>query len=882
MPWRKWSFARRRQYNDLSVSIREHLEEKIDELMEEGMSREEATQAARREFGNVTLIEQRSREVWQWPTVETLVADVRFALRQLSKSPGFTLMAILIMALGIGANTAIFSVVHAVLLEPLPFSNADQLVQVWHVPPQSSFPGMTRFAVSAANFLDWQKQNNVFSEMALASGGAFDVTGQSKPETIRASTVTYNFFSVLGVQPIYGRVFLRQEDQPGHNNEIILSYKLWQSRFGSNPNVIGQTLPLDGTPYQIVGVMGPKMTKPDFAQVWVPLGLTSEQAAVRGEHHYFSIARLKPGVTIAQAQTEMNTISHRLEQAYPVDDKGWGATVVSMRDELVGDVRPALLMMLGAVAFVLLIACANVANLIFARTHSRRKEIGIRSALGASRSRIIQPLLTESVIISLCGGALGLILAHFGIDLLLKFFADKLPRMGEIGLSTPILLFTLALSVVTGILAGLLPALSMIRGDVNEYLKQGLGRLDTDSGSSLTRSALVSVEVALSIVLLIGAGLMLRSLWSLHAVNPGFDPHNALTLAAQVSRHQFTTPVQESQFFDAAIQRIRKLPGVEAAGAVDDLPLTGGSNQPVAVEGRPVVPMSEQPEVSVRVITPEYFNAMRIPLLQGRGIQESDSADSAAVVVVSKAMAQQFWPNENPIGHHLKLTFFPDKERTVVGVVGDVKQDGLDSIAGIATLYWPLAQVGDSAMGPWRPFGMSMIVRTTTAPQLLVTAVTNAVAQVNSGISLDNVITLDEFLGSTLTQRSFNMQLLTIFGLLALFLCTIGIYSVLAYSVKRRMREIGLRLAFGASVRQTAALVIAQGMKPTLIGIAVGLVAAFALGRAAASLIYGVSTRDLATFASATLLIVLVSFAASLVPALRATRVDPLKVLHEE
>ncbi len=882
MPWRRKFFSRHRQYNDLSVSIREHLEEKIDELMEEGMSREEATQGARREFGNVALIEQRSREVWQWPRLETIVADVRFALRQLSKSPGFTLLAILIMALGIGANTAIFSVVHAVLLEPLPFRDADQLVQIWHVPPQSSFPGMTRFAVSAANFLDWQKQNNVFSQMALASGGAFDITGQTKPETIRAGTVTHNFFSVLGVQPIYGRVFLPQEDQPGHNNEIILSYKLWQSRFGSNPKVIGQTLPLDGTPYQIVGVMGPKMTKPDFAQAWVPLGLTAEQAAVRGEHHYFSIARLKTGVTITQAQAEMNTISHRLEQAYPVDDKGWGATVVSMRDELVGEVRPALLMMLGAVVFVLLIACANVANLIFARTHSRRKEIGIRSALGASRSRIIQPLLTESVIISLCGGALGLILAHFGIELLLKFFADKLPRMGEIGLSTPILLFTLALSVATGILAALLPALSMIRGDVNEYLKQGLGRLDTDSGSSFTRSALVSVEVALSIVLLIGAGLMLRSLWSLQAVDPGFDPHNALTLAAQVSRHQFTTPVQESQFFDAALQGIRKLPAVEAAGAVDDLPLTGGSNQPVAVEGRPVVPMSEQPEVSVRVVAPGYFNAMRIPLLQGRDLQESDSADSAAVVVVSKAMAKQFWPNENPVGHHLKLTFFPDKERTVVGVVGDVKQEGLDSTAGIATLYWPLTQVGDSAMGPWRPFGMSMVVRTATAPQLLVTAVTNAVAQVNSGISLDNVITLDEFIGSTLTQRSFNMQLLTIFGLLALLLCTIGIYSVLAYSVKRRMREIGLRLAFGASIRQTAALLIAQGMKPTLIGIAVGLVAAFALGRAAASLIYGVSTRDLATFASATLLIVLVSFAASLVPALRATRVDPVKVLHEE
>ena len=811
-----------------------------------------------------------------------ILEDFKFAVRHLLKSPGFTSIAILIMALGIGANTAIFSVVHAVLLEPLPFHDPDRLVQIWHVPPQSSFPGMTRFAVSAANFLDWQKQNDVFSEMALASGGGFDITGQGKPETIRAATVTSNFFSALGVRPIYGRVFLSQEDQPGHNQEIILTYKLWQSRFGSDPNIVGKSVTLDGTPYNIVGVMGPKMTRPDFAQAWIPLGLTAEQAAVRGEHHYFTIARLKPGVTVAQAQAEMNTISQRLEQAYPADDKGWGATVVSMRDELVGDVRPALLMMLGAVAFVLLIACANVANLIFARAFGRRKEIAIRSALGATRSRIVQPLLTESVIVSLCGGALGLVLARFGIELLLKFFADKMPRMGEIGLSGTVLWFTLGLSLLTGILSGLLPAFGMIRDDVNEALKQGLGRLDSDTSGSFTRSALVSVEVALSIVLLIGAGLMLRSLWSLQAIDPGFDPHNALTLALEVPRYQFTTPTQESQFFDQTLQRVRTLPGVEAAGAVDNLPLTGGSNQPVAVEGRPVVPMSEQPEVSVRVVTSGYMKAMRIPLLEGRDIQESDTANSAGVVVISQAMAKQFWPNQSPIGHHLKLTFYPDKERTVVGVVGDVKQLGLDSAAGIATLYWPIAQMGASSTAPWRPYGLSMVVRTTSQPQSIATSVTRAIAQVNSATAVDNVIPLDEFIGSTLTQRSFNMQLLAIFGALALVLCTIGIYSVLAYSVKRRMREIGLRLAFGASVRDVAALVIAQGMKPTLVGIAMGLGAALALGRVAASLIYGVSARDLATFSSATLVIVLISFAASLVPALRATRVDPLKVLHEE
>jgi putative ABC transport system permease protein len=814
--------------------------------------------------------------------VPRFLQDLKFASRHLLKTPGFTSIAILIMALGIGANTAIFSVVHAVLLQPLPFKDPDRLVQIWHVPPQSSFPGMTRFAVSAANFLDWQKQNDVFSEMALYSGGAFDITGQGKPETIRAGRVTANFFSVLGVQPIYGRVFLSQEDQPGRNQEIILSWKLWQSRFASDPNIVGKTVTLDGTPYVIVGVMGPKMTKPDFAQAWTPLGLTAEEAAVRGEHHFLSIGRLKPGISISQAQADMNTISQRLEQAYPADDKGWGANVISMREDLVGDVRTPLLMMLGAVGFVLLIACANVANLIFARVFSRRKELAIRSALGASRRRIMLPLLTEAVILSISGGALGLVIAHFGIDLLLKFFADKLPRMGEIGLSGSVLWFTLGLSLLTGILSGLLPALSMIKGDVGESLKQGLGRLDADSSSSITRSALVSIEVALSIVLLIGAGLMLRSLWNLQAVNPGFDPHNALTMTLQIPQHQFTKPAEEHQFLSQVLQRIRTLPGVESAGGVDDLPLAGGSNQPVAVEGRPVVPMSEQPEVSVREATPGYFEAMRIPLLEGRGIQESDTADSTGVVVISKAMAKQFWPDQSPIGHHLKLTFFPDKERTIVGVVGDVKQNGLDSTAGIATLYWPRAQVGDSAMGPWRAFGISLVVRTSTAPQNFGTTITKTIGEINSNIAVDNVITLDDFIGTTLTQQSFNMQLLAIFGLLALVLCAIGIYSVLAYSVKRRMREIGLRLAFGASLRDVATLVVAQGMKPTLIGVGIGLTAAFAFGRVVSSVIYGVSTRDLATFISATVLIVIISFAASLIPALRATRVDPLKVLHED
>ena len=811
-----------------------------------------------------------------------MLRSLKFALRHLAKSPGFTSVAVIIMALGIGANTAIFSVVHSVLMEPLPFSQPDRLVRLWHVPPQSSFPGVTRFAISAANFLDWQKQNTVFEGMALYTGGGYDITGQGKPQSIRAGKVTANFFSVLGVQPIHGRVFTPAEDQPGKDHELVLTYKLWQSRFASDPKAVGRTITIDGTPYVIVGIMGPKMVLPDWAEVWVPMGMTAQEAAVRGEHHFLSIARLKPGVTVEQAQAEMNTVSQRLAQAYPTDDKGWGASVSLLRDDMVGDVRPALLMMLGAVAFVLLIACANVANLLFARTFARRKEIAIRSALGANRARVVLPLLLESVLISLAGGAVGLITAHYGIELLLKFFADKLPRMGAIGLNGPVLLFTLGLSLLTGLLAGLLPALNMTRGDVNEALKQGLGRTDADGGSGKTRSALVVIEVAASLVLLIGAGLMVRSLWNLQNENPGFDPHNVLTASLEVPRGQFTTPLQESQFFSEVLARIRALPGVVSAGAVDSLPLEGGSNQPVAVEGKPVLPMAEQPEVSVRVIEPSYFQSMRIPLLEGRDVANSDTAAAPAVVVVSKALARQFWGDESPIGKHLTLTFAPDKVRTVVGVVGDVRQNGLDDSSGIPSLYWPTAQVGNSAMRAWEAFGMTLVVRTSTNPESLGPALTAAVSQVNGNIPVDQVMSLEAFVDSTLTQHSFNMQLLTIFGALALLLCAIGIYSVLAYSVKRRMREIGLRMAFGAKMRDVAVLMIVQGLKPTFIGIGLGLAVAFALSRVVSSIVYGVSARDFTTFAVVTLVLIVVSFAASVIPALRATRIDPLAVLREE
>lgn len=814
--------------------------------------------------------------------MSAMAQDLRFALRLLKKSPGFALLATVIMALGIGANTAIFSVIHAVLLSPLPFRDVDRVVQVWHTPPQKSFPGMTRFSVSAANFLDWQKQNHVFEKMTLYSGAMLDVTGAGKPEAVTASRVSPDFFSVLGVDALHGRTFLPAENQSVRDHEVILSYKYWQTHYGSDTGVVGRTISLDGDPYTIVGVMGPAMTKPGFAQLWLPQVLTPEEAAVRGEHHFLVAARLKPGVTLDQAQSEMNTISQRLEQAYPEDDKGWGAVIHPMREETVGEIRPALLMMLGAVAFVLLIACANVANLVLARTFARRKEIAIRSAMGATRRRMMQQLLGETILLSLFGGVLGLIGAHFGIELLLKFFADKLPRMGEIGLNGTVLAFTFGLSIVTGLLSGLIPALSMTRGDINDALKQGLGRTDSDLSSGKTRSALVIVEVALSLVLLVGAGLMIRSLWKLENIHPGFDAHNVLTLNVKVNKKQFSSASAEAQFFDQVLARVRSLPGVQAAGGVDNLPLTGGSNQPVAIEGHPAVALSEQPEVSVRVATAGYFKAMHIPLIEGREISDDDRADSAPVVVISQSMAKQFWPDSSPIGHHLKLSFYPGKEREIVGVVGDVKQTGLDSSAGIATLYWPQAQIEGAPSGQFFSRPLFLAVRTSVPPRTLAPAITDAVEQINKDVPVDNVLTLEEFVGETLTQQSFNMQLLGIFGLLALVLCAVGIYSVLAYSVRRGMKELGLRMAFGATKSDVLQVVLVRSMKPTAIGIVAGIVTAFALGRVVSSMVYGVSSRDMLTFLAVTVLLVLVSFVASLVPAFRATRISPLAVIREE
>jgi predicted permease len=813
--------------------------------------------------------------------MQTLLQDLKYGFRLLRKSPAFAAAAIAVLALGIGANTAIFTVVNAILLRPLPFPDSGRLMQVWHVPPAKSFPGITRFAVSAANYLDWKERSHSFQQMAIYSFNSFNLTGKGQPETVNSGAVSSDFFSVFQVEPKYGRTFSPDEDQPGHNHVLILSYPFWQTHFGSDPNVVGQTVSLNGEPYTIVGVMGPKFRRPGFAQIWTPLAMTPKQRAVRGEHHYLVIARLRKDADARQAQAELDTISHALEQEYPEDDKGWGAVAVPLRDEMVGDVRPALLVLIGAVALVLLIACANVANLVLAKTMARQKEIAIRTALGASRTRVLRQVLAETILLSLAGGALGLYLAHFGVGLIVHFFGDNLPRGIEIGLDTWVLVFTLCASLLAGILAGLAPAWRFTKINLNDTLKQGLGRSGSDTGGTRTRSALLISEVALSVMLLIGAGLMIRSLWVLERVNPGFDPQNVLSMDLGVTR-KLDSPSRLINFYQEVLRQVRTLPGVDSAGVIDSLPLTGGSNQPVAIEGRPPAMMSDQPEVAVRLISTGYLRAMKIPVVQGRDFSDADSADRQSVVLISESMARRFWPSENPIGKHLTLTFSPGKIREIIGVVGDVKQTGLDVNEPAATLYAPLTQVSAPAMADWHAISMFLVVRTVSQPASLISAVSNTVHQVDKEVAIHDVITMDDFLAESLAQQRFNMLLLASFAALALVLAAVGIYSVLSYTVRRRTREIGVRIALGAQIGDVVSLVMRDGMRPTLIGAVIGLIGALIFGRLLVHLIYGVRASDPLTFLVVSLFLMAIAVIACIAPAWRATRVDPMKALREE
>jgi predicted permease len=808
--------------------------------------------------------------------MSALFQDLRYAVRVLFKSRGFALAAIGVLALGIGANSAIFSVVNAVLLRPMPFPDADRLVKLYHVPPAKTFPGVSQFAVSPANYLDWRDQAQSFEGMAAYTNRQSAVTGFERPEIVRTCFIGGDFFSIVRMGAQIGRVFTPADDQPGRERVAVISDGFWKSHFASSPTAIGRKLILNGEPFTIIGVASASLLYTPWrstdADVWAPLAWNSELRAERKNHNFLVVARMKPGVPVERAQAEMNTISDRLAAQYPDANRDWGASVIAMRDDLIGDIKPMLLILLGAVAFVLLIACANVANLITARNLARRKEMAVRAALGASRRRALQQLLCEAILLSLAGGLVGILAAKFTLPLLAEFVRQQV-TIAEIPLDAPVILYTLAISLLTGLIAGAFPAWRSSRTELNDALKQSAGRAASDSAAGRTRGVLVAAEVALSLMLLTGAGLMIRSLWLLSGVDPGFNPNNVLTMLS-IAPSSATKPEQSRAHFSQVLEHVRALPGVESAALVDNLPLTGGSAQPFTIPGQPEALFAQQPTVAVRVISTDYLRTLRIALLRGRDLAESDTPDRQRVVLISDSMAKRFWPNQDPIGQHLTLSFSPEKVCEVVGVVADIKQNGLDSREPRATLYEDAGQrVGT---------GMTLAIRTAGRPEAMIGTVTNVLQEIAPDQPVRNPGTLETIVNNSIANRRTSMFMLSAFAALALLLAGFGLYSVLAYSVRRRVREIGIRMALGASVPDVLKMVTLESMRPTVAGMVVGLGASLALSSVLTKLVFGIRPTDPLTFVAVAIVLAIVAAFASVIPAWRATRIDPIQVLRDE
>ncbi len=799
-----------------------------------------------------------------------LIADVRYALRAMSRTPAFAVAVIAVMAIGIGANTAIFSIVNAVLLRPLPFEEPERLVRLF-----TRTPGGRLFELSPRKFYDWQRDAQSFEGLAMYQCCGFRelaLTGTGTARTVRATTVSAGFFEVVRVRPALGRVFRQEEDTPGGKHVVVLSDRFWRTEFSGNPDVIGRTVKLNDETYTIVGVMPATASVASWtgmaSDVWVPLALTDEQRAVRGGHNRDGVARLKRDVDLAQAQAEMDTISARLAREFPqTDGRGWGVVVIPMQEEIVGNTHTMLLMLLGAVGLVLLIACANVGNLLFTRALSRRREIAIRSALGAGRGRVFQQLLTEALLLAGAGGALGLLLAYGTLTSASTLLAGQVPRAEEISIDGRVLLFAVVVSMVTGMLAGTLPAVragTSDLGGLNGALKEG-GRSEGAIGVG-TRRLLIVCEVALSLVLLMGAGVMIQSLLALRHGDTGFDPNNVLTMRVRLVDARYPSPAQRSSFFEAALQRIRALPGVEAAGTINDLPFASGESQTLALDGYPS--QREPVAVQVRQITPGYLRAMGIPVLRGRDVVDSD----AEVLLVSQNAAKLYWGDDDPIERRAALPFSKTVLRQVVGIVGDVKQRSLTEGPTPTAYYYTREPSGRA----------TFVVRTSVPSATLAQPIVAAIRAIDPEQPVVDIRTMVQVLDDQLTPQRFSALLLGVFACVALLLAAVGIYSVLSYIVRGRSREIGIRTALGARTVDVLRMVIVEGMTPTLVGIAAGTIAALASARVMESLVFGVSASDPLTLAAVAVTLALVALLASMVPAYRALRLDPVKVLRAD
>jgi putative ABC transport system permease protein len=812
--------------------------------------------------------------------MHTLLQDLHYGWRMLAKNPGFTLTALLSLALGIGANTAIFSVVNAVLLRALPFHEADRLVMVWE---DVSFAGFPRNTPAPANYADWKAQQSSFEEMAALDERSFNLTGDGEPERIVAQGVTANFFPLLGVKPVLGRVFLPADDRPEANRVVMLSYPLWQQRYGGQESIIGRELLLNNEKYTVIGVMPAGFQFLDsYIKLWVPIAFTPQQLARRGSHYLQVVARMKPGITLEQANADIQTIQQRISRDYPNEAGRINAFVLSLREQIAGGMQRPLLVLLVAVGFVLLIACANLANLLLSRAASRQREIAVRSALGASRGRVVRQLLTESLLLSMAGAVLGMMAAWWSFEFLKHLIPDGLALSTKLDLDPRVLGYTLLVALLTGIVFGLAPALQASKVDLHEALKQGGGRASSQAGGRL-RNAMVVTEVALALVLLVGAGLLIQTFFKLRNQYSGLQPENVLILRTQLSGSKYPGQPQRAAFYQQVLERVKSLPGVESAGYVTTVPLEWkGGTSGFSIEGRTVVQSRAQGlsfDANHRQVSADYHQTMGIPLRQGRYFSDSDNEQAMPVAVINETMARQYWPGEDAVGKRFKLGD-PGNNRpwmTIVGVVGDVRQMGVDDPVK-AEMYLPYRQLTDyQGYAP-----RALVLRTSIEPMSLVTAVRREIHAVDADQPISNIRTMEQVFAEETGSRQLGMTLLAIFAGLALLLSALGIYGVLAYFVVQHTPEIGVRLALGAPRRDIIGLVLKKGMTLALIGVGIGLGAALALTRLMVALLFEMSATDPVTFAAIALLLTVVALVACYLPARRAMKVDPMVALRYE
>ena len=801
--------------------------------------------------------------------------DLRYGFRTLLRSPGFCGVAILALALGIGPNTAIFTMVNAVLLRPLPVPAPDRVVMIWETMLKSGFD---QLPVSAGDYLDWKKQATSFEAMAAAFAipeYGLNVSGAGEPERVPAATASKEFLPALGIKPIAGRNFLPEEDRPGGAPALLISNAFWQRRFHSDPSAIGRTLTVDGIPRTIVGVVPHELGEMVAADLWLPTAI-DPNSPERKNHNYGIVALLKPGITVAQARAEMTLIAQRLERAYPATNTGSGITLFPMAEMYTGRIRPVLIVLLGAVGLLLLIACANLANLLLARAATREKEVAVRSALGAGRWRIVRQLLTENLVLAMAGGGLGLLTALWSVHALRSVMPDMFPLLQHMTVDAPVLVFTLGLSILTGLLFGLVPAWKSSQTDLNTTLKEAAGRSESAGGRTRVRGFLLAFEVALAVLLSVSAGLLLHSFVRVAAVDPGVRVTRILTMTLSLPSVKYDTPVKRANFYQNLTERLQSVPGVHSAGAVLFLPLRVsilsfrvGVNG-FRIEGRPPVPQDQEPMADYRMATPGYFDTMGIALRQGRLFDQHDDLNAKRVTLINEAMVRKHFPHENPLGRHITTG---TRSMEIVGVVADAKLYGLDAPIEPA-LYVPHMQQPGESMG--------LAVRTDGDPAAIAAAVRREIQKLDPEQPISNVRTMEQVLSDSLMLRRVSMLMLTVFASLALTLATVGIYGLTAYAVSRRTHEIGLRVALGASQAQVLRLVVGRGLVTSLIGAAIGLVAAFQLTRVLSGMLYGVTATDPLVFAGVPLLLVAASVVASYVPARKATRIDPLAALRYE